>query len=55
MVVGPEEKVAYAIFFRNNTAKAAHIYSLSDWEILNLKVEIFARVIKPPKTYLFMF
>ena len=55
MVVGSEEEVAYAIFFRNNTAKAAHIYSLSDWEILNLKLEIFVWVIKSLKTYLFMF
>ena len=43
MVVGSEEEVAYAIFFRNNTAKAAHKYSLSDWGKFALKGRNFAR------------
>ena len=42
MVVGSEEEVAYAIFFRNNTAKAAHKYSLSDWGKFALKGRNFA-------------
>jgi hypothetical protein len=47
MVVGSEEEVAYAIFFRNNTAKAAHKYSLSDWGKFEFKGRNFERLVKP--------
>jgi predicted membrane chloride channel (bestrophin family) len=45
MVVGSEEEITYAIFFRNNSAKAAHMYSLSDWGKFGLKSRNFARYV----------